>query len=126
MRTPTTRRDERVLLQPGSSIVRFADPREGGKITIGRLTTVSASGLAFVVEGEATQFPTTTLVDSITLRIGTCMITGEVVVRNTRRAGKGKVEVGCLFYPAVDDEERWMTLLAGIDFGLKLAKESAA
>ena len=81
----------------------------------GNVQAVSAAGFAFEAEGDRASFPTGVGLEQIVIRIGTCVLDGEAVVRNARSTEGQRVEVGCLFYPAARHEERWATLLAGIE-----------
>jgi hypothetical protein len=76
---------------------------------------MSAAGIAFWTDGDSAELPPGTCLDGVTVRIGACVLRGEAVVRNVRDAEPGRIEVGCVFYPDPREEDRWMTLLAGID-----------
>jgi len=114
MTTPSTRRDARFRLRPRSSVVEFADLGGSGTVIVGQVESVNAAGLGFLIDTEMGDFPPGTALDDLTLRIGHCTLRGEAVVRNLRVVGPEWILVGCLFYPAVDDEDRWMSLIAGL------------
>jgi hypothetical protein len=97
--------------------VEFADPCGTGTRARGELVIASAAGIAFHIEGAPEQYAPGTPLDCATLQVGQCIFEGEAVVRNVRPVDAGRIEVGCLFYPAVHEEDRWMTLLAGIELG---------
>jgi hypothetical protein len=115
MHAPSTRRDSRYSLRAGSSCVEFTDPAGTGSRMRGALVIASAAGIAFQIDGEPERYAAGTSLDQALLRVGECILEGEAVVRNVRRIAPERIEVGCLFYPAVHDEDRWMTLLAGIE-----------
>jgi len=112
---PSTRRDERYALRPGSSFVEFPDPRSAeGHWTAG-LRMVSVSGFAFEATDACPRVKGGDEFRGVTLRIGGCVLEGDIVVRNTRETD-GRLEIGCLFYPGTREwEDLWMTLLAGIE-----------
>jgi hypothetical protein len=112
---PSTRRDTRHRLRDGSSCVEFDDPHADGASVRGAVVAVSAAGLCFRVDADATSYPAGTCLTALTVRVGECLLRGEAVVRNVRGLGPNRVELGCLFYPAAAEEDRWMTLLAGIE-----------
>ncbi|MCP3982310.1 MAG: hypothetical protein GY716_23655 [bacterium] len=115
---PSTRRDPRFNLKRGSSIVELDDPAGSGQSIEGVLTRVSAAGLAFETAAAPVAYIPGRSLGSLAVRVGECALRGEAVVRNIRNLGQGQIEVGCLFYPDVEDEDRWMTLLAGIEVAL--------
>ena len=75
---------------------------------------VSAVGLAFHADGDPARFPSGTGIGALHVRVGSCRIRGDALLRNTRSLAPGRVEVGCLFFPIAAEEDRWMTLIAGI------------
>ena len=79
------------------------------------VAAVSVAGLAFQVEGSLNSFRPGCGIDGVSVRFGGCRIHGDLVVRNSNPLDDGRIEVGCLFYPTAKDEDRWMTLLTGID-----------
>ena len=114
MTIPTTRRDARFRLRPGSSVVEFRDPRAADTVIIGQVVSINVAGVSFRIDAEMGDFPSGTSFDDITVRIGHCMLRGEAVVRNVRAVEPDWIEIGCLFYPAAEEEDRWMSLIAGI------------
>ncbi len=114
---PSTRRDTRFALRLGTSTIRFADPRSAGTLTVGSVMSIGAAGFAFQVTGAPSGFPNNTAFEEISLRIGSFVIEGEAVVRNIRELPGERVEVGCLFYPDTREEDRWATLIAGVEVG---------
>jgi hypothetical protein len=81
----------------------------------GVVDAANAAGLALLVDAPPEVFSAGTALASLTVRIGRCVLRGEAVVRNQRAVGGGRIELGCLFYPDPVDEDRWMTLLAGME-----------
>ena len=108
------RRDTRYLLPPDTSFIDFPDPRKDGMRTTGNVTKTSASGLAFVVDGHVEGFPEGIGIERVGVRIGECMIAGDLTVRSTLQLDPARVEVGCRFCPAAEEEDRWMALISGI------------
>jgi hypothetical protein len=109
----STRRDERFNLRPGCSFVEFREPLRAGGPTAAALTRVSVAGLSFDLPAGEKPLPEGTRLRGVALRIGDCLIEGDVVIRSSAHLG-GRVETGCLFYPDTECEDRWMTLLAGV------------
>ena len=81
------------------------------------LKMISASGFAFESMDDAPTLREGDQFRAVTIRVGDCVLKGDVVVRNFRQADAG-LEIGCLFHPQSPEwEDRWMTLLAGIEAG---------
>ncbi len=84
------------------------------------LATVSVAGLEFALQTGNEAIRVGSRIPQVTVRIGECTLRGELLVRNVRTHGE-RPAFGCLFYPAPgSDEERWMTVLSGIDAALPL------
>lgn len=113
---PSTRRDLRFRLRPDIASVELSDPEHGDPF-LAPVVSISASGFAFQIEGEPDRYRFGICFAGAVLQVGECRMRGEAVVRNTRRLEQGRIEVGCLFYPTAADEDRWMTLVAGIEIG---------
>jgi hypothetical protein len=111
----STRRHPRHRLATDVAIIEWAEPGADGPTVRSPVVTVSASGLAFQIEGRADLLPSGTALDGVSVRVGGCRIRGDVVVRNARELAPRRVEIGCLFYPTAEDEDRWMVLLSGFE-----------
>ena len=112
--TTTTRRDPRLVLRRGSAAIEFADPRSGGTRVAGDLVSVNVAGLSFEIGGDAGLEPGQDL-GEVVLRVGPCLLRGDLVIRDSHAVDTGRYEIGGLFYPCLQDEDRWMTLLAGVE-----------
>jgi hypothetical protein len=108
----STRRDLRYAIRSGSCLV---DLPGSGLQRAAVMVCASPSGFAMEVEGEeeAAIFEGAHL-ERITVRIGQGLLRGSITVRNVSRID-GKTEIGCLFYPAAESEDNWMSFLAGIE-----------
>jgi hypothetical protein len=95
--------------------VEFPDPKSADGHWTAGLRMVSVSGFAFEATDQCPRVRGGDEFRGVTLRIGECVLEGDIVVRYTRQADN-HLEVGCLFYPGSREwEDLWMTLLAGID-----------
>ncbi len=110
---PSTRRDPRYAIRSGS-VVDFNSLGDGDLVS-GALTSINVAGFAFRTDGDSHDYPTGTRLGRVTLTLSRCVITGDAVVRSAIAAADGRVEVGCLLYPIPHDEDRWLTIIAGVD-----------
>ena len=111
----STRRDVRYALRPGSATIEIPDVTQPGGRWVAELNTICVAGLAFAVTSSSPAVKDEDRFESVTVRVGDCIVRGDVTVRNTRRTAAG-AEVGCLFYPSSGEgETTWMILLAGIE-----------
>lgn len=111
----STRRDPRYELREGTSFVEFPAPASARLGESAALLRVSVAGLAFrtggLVELEAGE-----AFKGVTVRVGSCRLTGDLVVRSVVPAEKGGTEIGCLFDPSGrESTERWSGIIAGIE-----------
>ncbi len=90
---------------------------------VGSVFQASPSGLAFECEGHLERYPVGTCLDQVTIVVGPCIFRGEASVRNCHIASEDRVELGCLFYASIEDEELWATFIAGIQIGMDAAEE---
>jgi hypothetical protein len=112
---PSTRRDTRHAIRPGSSFVEFAHP-DGQEPVRAALTRISIAGFAFQFEGPLHDFQPETCLPGLRLHVGPCVLEGQAVVRSIISTHASGGEVGCLFHPETrESEERWMALIAGIE-----------
>lgn len=124
VQVPSTRRDVRHRIRRGSASVELPHPRVPGTRVTGRLYVLSVAGFAFELEADPEAFRPGELIPRVDLRVGDCLLQGELAVRDVRDVGGGRIEVGCLFYPTAHDEERWSALIAGIEVAMR--QEEAA
>ena len=79
---------------------------------------LSAAGVSFTIEdgGDPSSLPPGTALRSTRLRIGDCLIRGEMVVMHVSRAAEGCTICGALFYPAADDDLlKLRSVIAGME-----------
>lgn len=113
--TPSTRRDTRHAVRPGSSFVEFSHPDGQGAVRAA-LTRISIAGFAFLLEGPLQDFQPETCLPDMRLHVGPCVLEGQAVVRSITAATESGGEIGCLFHPETrESEERWVALIAGIE-----------
>ena len=111
----STRRDTRYQLRAGTSSIEFPGHLSKTLGSSAVLTRISVSGLGFETDAS-TALETGALLEGVTIRVGDCMLKGDLVVRSIEPAGDPAVEVGCLFYPTGrGDGDRLMALIAGIE-----------
>jgi hypothetical protein len=120
----STRRDRRYNLRQGAAFVEFADPRTTGRRVSAALKLISAAGLCFETEPWGRELlPGSILLDT-TLRVGDCVLRGEIILRNVHDGEKRSVILGGIFCPASPEiEDRLMTLIAGIEAAAPLPPE---
>ena len=87
-------------------------PPPGGR---GSLVSMSVAGFSFQIDADPAAFEEGVTIENVELQIGECLLEGDVKVCNTRRTAPDRIEVGCMFFPTMRDEDRWRTLLAGIE-----------
>jgi len=113
---PSTRRDARYALRPGSSTVQFSDPGAVGGTTRAELTRISIAGLAFDIDRGAEKFSQGMRLKGVTVRIGSCTLGGDLSVRSAMPGADSRTQIGCLFFPDTHESEKsWMALIAGIE-----------
>lgn len=115
LHAPSTRRDRRYPLPPGAGIVELPPGPGRPERLEAPLTRISVAGIAFLIEAGAAPLPPGSILRGARVRVGECVLEGEVSVRDAYPvAGKG-IEVGAIFLPESRDvESRLMALLAGI------------
>ena len=109
---PSTRRDARYALRPGSCFVELID--SNGMQRTAALISISAAGFSFEVKGDPSDFPRDVHLENVVVRIGEGVMHGEARIRSSRLIGDRRNEVGCMFYPSYDSEDRWMAILTGV------------
>lgn len=112
---PSTRRDRRYDLRPGSATIELPNPHADGR-SRARLVRISVSGLTFELPRASVKLERGAWLENVTIRVGECVLHGEAQVRNLTRIADTRTEVGCLFLPeARGSEDKWLALIAGID-----------
>src|SRR6185369_4180911 len=118
LQIPSTRRDKRYALRPGAGFVEIPLTIERSRPISAPILKLSASGVAFEVPGAFAGIAAGTTLADVELRIGTCVLRGDILVRDVRplrSEGGEAAEVGGLFLPENREvESRLMALLAGI------------
>ncbi len=114
--SPSTRRDTRFVLRPGSGRVEFDHPRLAGCRCSSQLTMVSVAGLDFGLDESIGDVSPGMVFAGATVRVGDCALRGDVAIRNVAPGPDGLTRLGCLFYPASrEDEGKLMALIAGME-----------
>ncbi len=99
-RALSTRRDERHALIPGTCTAEFVVPQSSQETASGVIVSVSFSGLAFELGGTSRTLAAGTCLEGVTVRVGPCVLRGDLMVRNRRPVGD-RIEFGYLFYPSL-------------------------
>jgi hypothetical protein len=78
------------------------------------LTKISIAGIAFETDQSAAFLTPGSSLRGVRIRIGDCVLTGDVAIRDTRATSAARMEIGGVFVPANDEVEmRLMALLSG-------------
>jgi hypothetical protein len=102
-------RDQRV------ACVEFEHPSPNGRHYRLQVVNLSASGVSFSLEGEAPELDAGTSLPHSVLRVGECMIRGDLVVMHLTSELAGLV-CGALFYPETDtDLVKLKSVIAGME-----------
>ena len=100
--------------------VEFSHPGPNGQFYDLEVTNVSSSGVSFCLEEnhELASLEEGTSLSGVVIRIGDCMIRGEMVVMHlTDDTGSRRI-CGALFYPATDTD---LVQLRGLIAGMEIA-----
>ncbi len=120
--TKSRRRQPRYRVSRGKlARVEFAHPGPNGRCYELDVTNISSSGVSFRVEetDELTGLEEGTSLSEVVIRVGHCMIRGEMLVMHVT-AGTGSRRVcGALFYPATDTD---LVQLKGVIAGMEVAE----
>ena len=96
--------------------MRSLVPESGDRTTRADLTRISIAGLAFDIEGGAEKFSQGMRLKAVTVQIGPCTLSGDLLVRSTMVGQGPRTQIGCLFVPDTHESEKgWMALIAGIE-----------
>ncbi len=101
--------------------VEFAHPGPNGRCYDLDVTNISSSGVSFSVEetDELTGLEEGTSLSGVVIRIGECMIRGEMVVMHLTGDTDSRRICGALFYPATDND---LVQLKGLIAGMEVAE----
>ena len=105
--TKTRRRQHRYPIQRGKlARVEFTHPSPNGRRYDLDVTNVSSSGVSFSIENadELTGLEEGTSLAEVVVRIGDCMIRGEMLVMHVTEDTGSRRICGALFYPATNLE----------------------
>jgi hypothetical protein len=109
------RRDRRFTLREDLAFAEFDDPRDGDTRWFGRLLSLSAAGIAVVLDAQI-HLEQGTVLPGVTLQVGECRLTGRIGVKNVRPCEDGTSIIGGLFYPGTEAESATlMTLICGME-----------
>ncbi len=101
--------------------VEFAHPGPNGRCYELDVTNISSSGVSFSVEetDELTGLEEGTSLSGVVIRVGDCMIRGEMVVMHVTGDTGSRCICGALFYPATDTD---LVQLKGVIAGMEVAE----
>ena len=115
VQAPSTRRDKRYVLRQGAGVVEIPQTSARARPVSAPLTKISAAGVAFVLPTPVAGVDAGTPLPDVELRFGSCVLRGDILVRDVRSLDAGGSEVGGMFLPENHEAEaRLMALLAGI------------
>ena len=120
--TKTRRRQHRYPIQRGKlARVEFTHPSPNGRRYDLDVTNISSSGVSFSFEetDELTGLEEGTSLSGVVIRIGECMIRGELVVMHLTGDTDSRRICGALFYPAPDTD---LVQLKGLIAGMEVAE----
>ncbi len=113
------RRDPRYRPRPGSCIIVFEHPVTGRRCKAD-LKQLGIAGLSFTVDAPIDGM-SGALLSGIQLEVGSCILTGDFLVKNAESLDQGKSIFGGLFLPA---NQECALRLEGIIHGLHAADGS--
>jgi hypothetical protein len=117
--TKSRRRQHRYPVSGGKlARVEFTHPGPNGKRFDQSVTNVSSSGVSFSIEDtdELTGLEEGTNLAEVVVRIGDCMIRGEMLVMHVTEDTSSRRICGALFYPATDtDLVQLKAVIAGME-----------
>ena len=101
--------------------IEFAHPGPNGRCYELDVTNISSSGVSFFLErtDELTGLEEGTSLSGVVIRIGECMIRGEMVVMHLTGGTDSRRICGALFYPATDND---LVQLKGLIAGMEVAE----
>ncbi len=101
--------------------VEFSHPGPNGRCYDLEVTNISSSGVSFCLEQthELTGLEEGTSLSGVVIRIGDCMIRGEMVVMHLTGDASSRRICGALFYPATDTD---LVQLKGLIAGMEVAE----
>jgi hypothetical protein len=109
------RRDPRFKLRRGAARIHVGAQRSGATGLQGDLAEVSASGIAFELSGQDAVFDVGDVLTSVALRVGDCVLLGDILIRNKRELGASTTSFGALLYPdSTRSEDRMMSIISGL------------
>ncbi len=120
--TKSRRRQHRYPVSRGKlARVEFAHPGPHGRRYDLDVTNISSSGVSFLFEetDELTGLEEGTSLPGVVIRIGDCMIHGEMVVMHLTGDTGSRRSCGALFYPATDTD---LVQLKGVIAGMEVAE----
>ena len=120
--TKSRRSQRRYPVAPGKlARVEFAHPGPNGRSYDLDVTNISSSGVSFSFEetDELTGLEEGTSLSGVVIRVGDCMIRGEMVVMHLTGDSGSRHICGALFYPATDND---LVQLKGLIAGMEVAE----
>jgi hypothetical protein len=113
--TSTRRRQRRYVVRDQRvACVEFEHPSPNGRAYRQTMVNLSASGVSFALDG-APELDAGTSLPRSTLRVGECIIRGDLIVMHITSEGSCPV-CGALFYPASDTD---LVKLKGVIAGME-------
>ena len=117
--TKTRRRQHRYPIQRGKlARVEFTHPSPNGRRYDLDVTNVSSSGVSFLFEraDELASLEEGLSLPDVVIRVGACMIRGELLVMHVTCDAGSRPICGALFYPATDtDLVQLKAVIAGME-----------
>jgi len=101
----------------GNGCIEFCHPVSGRGCSA-ELTLLCIAGLAFVLQPEMEEIAPGSSLLGACLRIGGCVLQGDVLVKSSGTSADGVVTLGGLFYPATREfEQQFEGIVAGLAAG---------
>ena len=109
------RRDPRYSIKADGAFAEFDDPVLPETHWSGRLVGLSAAGITVELDARP-EMESSAILRGVTLQIGSCRISGSILIKNLRPLEPAGVQIGGLFYPGSEMESsRLMALIAGME-----------
>ncbi|MCP3980581.1 MAG: PilZ domain-containing protein [bacterium] len=111
-----SRRDERYHVSlADEAYVEFRFPENGPRRRC-KLSDLSVSGMSFTFDRDLPEMEIGTRLSSVTVGVGSCTMSGDMLVLHFAQRVDRLPVCGVLFYPATENDQRQlMTLLTGLE-----------
>lgn len=109
------RRDNRYPVRRGCARFELSRQHPGDDLVVFEITEFSNAGIGFELGDTSMKIEVGTVLNEVTVRVGSCVMSGNILVRNVRTGESGNKMAGALFYPSSTQcQVRLMAMVAGL------------